>query len=167
MSSIWLKAPFNSYAQRGVLSEPSKKLDLRTIFNTQHLATYFATTRRATLGAAEGGQADADADGESGVYLRRGINSTAYERANVPPRAERRATARDSGRCRRGRIGDDPQGMDEPDDDPDKERWWRIGLTTRGIVVVIFTERGHRTRTISARKAAPHEELSYHRQSHP
>ncbi len=62
---------------------------------------------------------------------------------------------------------DDPNGFEEFDDDPDEERWRRIGKTAAGIVVVIHTERGKRTRIISARRASPHEQAEYYRQALP
>jgi uncharacterized protein len=62
---------------------------------------------------------------------------------------------------------DDPNSIDEIDDDPDEERWKRIGMTVTGILVVINTERGHRIRIISARRANRHEQDDYHRQTHP
>ena len=57
----------------------------------------------------------------------------------------------------------DPAGIDEEDDDPDEERWKRIGLTQSGLLSVIYTERASRIRIISARKATRHEQDSYSR----
>ena len=57
--------------------------------------------------------------------------------------------------------------MDELDDDPDEERWKRVGMTASGVLVVIHTQRGHRIRIISARKAKRHEQDDYYRQAHP
>jgi uncharacterized protein len=62
---------------------------------------------------------------------------------------------------------DDSDGVDEPDDDPDEDRWRRIGRSSSRVIVVIFAERDHRIRIISARKATRHEELSYNRQASP
>lgn len=61
---------------------------------------------------------------------------------------------------------DDPSGFDEIDYDPDEERWTRTGMTSSGILVIINTERGHRIRIISARRANRHEQDDYHRQAH-
>ena len=62
---------------------------------------------------------------------------------------------------------DDPKGFEEPDDDPDEERWAIIGMTKAGLLYVVFTERGTRTRIISARGADRHEQDLYHRQALP
>ncbi len=62
---------------------------------------------------------------------------------------------------------DDPDGMEESDDDPNEERWKLIGMTTAGLLVVVHTERGTRTRIISAREANRHEEDRYNRQARP
>jgi uncharacterized protein len=62
---------------------------------------------------------------------------------------------------------DDVNALEEPDDDPDEDRWKLTGKTTSGIVVVIYTERGKRTRIISARKATAHEQALYQRQTRP
>jgi uncharacterized protein len=51
----------------------------------------------------------------------------------------------------------DPNGLDEVDHDPDEVRWTRTGMTRSGILVIITTERGHRIRIISARRANRHE----------
>lgn len=53
---------------------------------------------------------------------------------------------------------DDPQGIDEPDDDPDEDRWKLIAMTRRGVLVVIHIERGRRRRIISAREANRNEQ---------
>jgi uncharacterized protein len=60
----------------------------------------------------------------------------------------------------------DPFGFDEVDHDPDEVRWIRTGMSKSGILVVINTERGHRIRIISARRANRHEQDDYHRQAH-
>ena len=62
---------------------------------------------------------------------------------------------------------DDPQGLDEFDDESDEERWKRIGLAHSGVLVVIHTERGQRTRIISAGRAKRHEQELYYRQALP
>jgi len=62
---------------------------------------------------------------------------------------------------------DDLNGIDDLDDDPDEERWQRIGMSSVGLLVVISTDRGHRIRIISAREASNHESLRYHRQALP
>jgi uncharacterized protein len=64
-------------------------------------------------------------------------------------------------------VFDDPDGVDEWDDDPDEERWNRIGRTSSGLLVVCHTERGSRIRIISARRADRHEQDRYFRQAHP
>ena len=62
---------------------------------------------------------------------------------------------------------DDPYAIDEMDTDSDEERWRRICRAPSGLLVVIHTERHHRNRIISARKANRHEQDTYHRQAHP
>jgi uncharacterized protein len=62
---------------------------------------------------------------------------------------------------------DDPDGVDEPDDDPDEERWKRVGMTASGVLVVVNTQRGHRIRIISARRANRHEQDDYFGQALP
>jgi uncharacterized protein len=61
---------------------------------------------------------------------------------------------------------DDPHGFDEWDDDPDEERWHRIGMTRSGVLIVSHTDRGNRIRIISARRANTHEQDRYQRQTH-
>ena len=64
-------------------------------------------------------------------------------------------------------VFDDPNAMEEPDDDPDEERWRTTGLTRTAVLIVIFTERVSRIRIISAREADRYEQDAYHRQAHP
>ena len=64
-------------------------------------------------------------------------------------------------------VFDDPSAIDEPDDDPDEDRWKRTGSSPRGVLVVIFAERFPRIRIISARRATHHEEADYLRQALP
>ncbi len=64
----------------------------------------------------------------------------------------------------------DPNGLIEPDDDLEEERWHWIGMTANLVLLVVYTERvvddepRTRTRIISARKANRHEQQRYHRQ---
>ena len=60
---------------------------------------------------------------------------------------------------------DDPAGIDEPDDDPDEDRWKHTGMADQRIVTVAYVERGDRIHIISARKATRHEREDYFRQS--
>ena len=46
-------------------------------------------------------------------------------------------------------------------DDAHAEREVTLGLTPKGVLVVVSTERGDRTRIISARRASNHEERGY------
>jgi uncharacterized protein len=64
-------------------------------------------------------------------------------------------------------VFDDANALEEPDDDPDEERWQRTGLTSAGVVLVVYTERSTRYRIISARRATSHEQDSYFRQARP
>jgi uncharacterized DUF497 family protein len=61
----------------------------------------------------------------------------------------------------------DPMALDEPDDDPDEERWRRTAASGTGLINVVYTERDGRIRIISARKASPHEQDCYRRQTLP
>lgn len=60
---------------------------------------------------------------------------------------------------------DDPDWLEEPDPDPDEERFNRlcsVKVDDKEIVLFITsTERGHRIRIISARKAIHHEQRTY------
>jgi uncharacterized DUF497 family protein len=46
-------------------------------------------------------------------------------------------------------------------DDVHADRDLTVGLSAKGVLVVVSTERGDRTRIISARKATAHEERGY------
>ena len=59
----------------------------------------------------------------------------------------------------------DPDWVDAPDPDPDEERFNRLCMHEGRIYVVTYTERGTRTRIISARKASRHEQDLYDDQS--
>ena len=59
----------------------------------------------------------------------------------------------------------DEAAIDEPDDDPDEERWQRIGMAHDRVLLVIYVARGERVRIISARKAKRNEQIRYHRQA--
>jgi hypothetical protein len=61
----------------------------------------------------------------------------------------------------------DTRGIDEADDDPDEDRWKLIALTKAGVLAVIYTQRRHRIRIISAREANRHEQDQYYRQALP
>ena len=58
---------------------------------------------------------------------------------------------------------DDPDSVDELDDDPDEERWTLIAMTSRGLLYVVYTDRGSRLRIFSAREANRHEQDRYQR----
>jgi uncharacterized protein len=62
---------------------------------------------------------------------------------------------------------DDPNAVEEPDDDPTEERWKRTVMSATCILIVIYTQRGVRTRIITARRATKHEQADYHRQALP
>ncbi len=65
-------------------------------------------------------------------------------------------------------VFDDPNAWVEPDEsDPDEERWATTGMATDKVLLVISTDRGTRTRIISARRASQHEEDNYYRQALP
>lgn len=61
----------------------------------------------------------------------------------------------------------DPNALDEPDEDPDEERWLRTAATSIGLLRIVYTERNGRVRIISARRATAHEQDLYHRQALP
>ena len=61
-------------------------------------------------------------------------------------------------------VFDDPNALDEVDDEPDEERWARIGLAQGLFLYVVYTDRGHRIRIISARRAERHEQDRYYQQ---
>lgn len=48
-------------------------------------------------------------------------------------------------------VFDDSSRIEEPDDDPDEERWKAIGMAAGKCLLVVFTERDRRNRIISAR----------------
>jgi len=56
---------------------------------------------------------------------------------------------------------DDPNWMEFDDPDPDEVRYNRICMLTGQLYVVTYTERGARTRIISARRAENHEQRRY------
>lgn len=59
----------------------------------------------------------------------------------------------------------DPNWVDGDDPDPDEERFNRICMLDGRTYVVIYVERGARTRIVSARKANRHEQALYDDQS--
>jgi len=59
-------------------------------------------------------------------------------------------------------VLEDPLALTRPDDDPEEHRFVTLGRDVRGrVVVVAWTERGTRTRLISARLATRRERISY------
>ena len=64
-------------------------------------------------------------------------------------------------------VFDDPNGIVEPDDDPDENRWKRTGRGPGKVLIVVFAERFPRIRIISARRANRHEQAVYDRQALP
>jgi uncharacterized protein len=60
-------------------------------------------------------------------------------------------------------VFDDDRAVDEPDPDPDEERFKIIGMTAANrMVVVVYAEPADdRIRIISARKATRHEVKAY------
>jgi hypothetical protein len=58
----------------------------------------------------------------------------------------------------------DPDSIDREDPDPHEERFTRMCRLGQHVFVVIWTERGNRTRIISARLATKHEQQTYFRQ---
>jgi uncharacterized DUF497 family protein len=57
----------------------------------------------------------------------------------------------------------DDRAVIEDDPDPDEERLTIIGMSRRGLLFVVYTERHQDTiRIISARKAADHEIRAYY-----
>ena len=56
----------------------------------------------------------------------------------------------------------DPEFIDEDDPDPDEERFKRICTRADALYVIVYTERGSRTRIISARRADRHEQRRYY-----
>ena len=64
-------------------------------------------------------------------------------------------------------VFDDPLQLIECDDDSNEERWRHIGICSNGILFVVATERGQRTRIIMARRVNRHEQDRYRRQALP
>jgi uncharacterized DUF497 family protein len=59
-------------------------------------------------------------------------------------------------------VLEDPLALTRPDDEPVERRFVTLGRDIRGrIVVVAWTERGAKTRLISARLATRRERISY------
>ena len=59
-------------------------------------------------------------------------------------------------------VLEDPLALTRPDDDPAEPRFVTLGRDSRGrVVVVAWTERGDKTRLISARLATRRERISY------
>ncbi len=58
---------------------------------------------------------------------------------------------------------DDPDSFDRDDPDPDEQRFSRLCRLNDRIFVVAWTNRGKRTRIISARTATKHEQQAYFR----
>ncbi len=58
-------------------------------------------------------------------------------------------------------VFDDPNVADEPDDDPDEERFKAVGMSDGRLLAVIYTERFPRLRIISARRASRDEQEKY------
>jgi len=63
----------------------------------------------------------------------------------------------------------DPFGIELIDDRADygEERTILFGMSHQRLLVVIYTERAHRIRIISARKATKHEQDYYYRENAP
>jgi hypothetical protein len=52
--------------------------------------------------------------------------------------------------------------MPDPDHSGDEQRYIALGLSAQGrLLVVVYTERGDKTRLISCRKATPLERKAY------
>lgn len=62
---------------------------------------------------------------------------------------------------------DDENQIERPDDLVfyREERFVLIGLAKNELLYVVFTERGNRTRIISARRATKHEQQNYYQQT--
>jgi uncharacterized DUF497 family protein len=57
----------------------------------------------------------------------------------------------------------DDRAVIEDDPDPDEERFTIVGMSRRGLLLVVYTERQEGTiRIMPARKAADHEIRAYH-----
>ena len=61
-------------------------------------------------------------------------------------------------------VFDDPHAIDEPDNDPDEDRWLCPGMAANFLLLVVYVERGVRNRIISARPATSHEQRKYQAQ---
>jgi uncharacterized protein len=61
----------------------------------------------------------------------------------------------------------DLNALIELDEEVAEERWRHIGVTASGLLFVVATERGQRTRIIMARRADSNEQDSYRRQTTP
>jgi uncharacterized DUF497 family protein len=61
----------------------------------------------------------------------------------------------------------DPFGIEELDDRQDygEERLIRIGMANNRLLTVVYTERGEKTRIISARGVTKYEQDEYYRQN--
>jgi len=59
---------------------------------------------------------------------------------------------------------DDPGSIDQDDADPNEIRFSRLCKLDGEVFVVVYTERGKRTRIISARVATKHEQRTYSEQ---
>ena len=56
--------------------------------------------------------------------------------------------------------------MLDPDHSDDEQRFIAIGLSAKGrLLIIMYTERGDRTRIISCRKATPRERRAYEESS--
>ena len=51
--------------------------------------------------------------------------------------------------------------IDKADDDPVEDRSLRVAEVQGRLITVVYTERGHRIRIISVRKATPQERKDY------
>ena len=58
-------------------------------------------------------------------------------------------------------VFDDTHAVVEIDDDPDEERWHRIGMANNLMLLVVYTQRKRRYRIISSRRANKHEHDKY------
>jgi hypothetical protein len=61
------------------------------------------------------------------------------------------------------KVFSDKNACELADDDDDEERYILIGMAEGRVLFVVYTERGGRTRIISARKATRSEEEAYFR----
>lgn len=63
------------------------------------------------------------------------------------------------------RVFDDRSAFEDVDDDPDEERWLKVGMARDVLLAVVYTDRNGRIRIISARKADSDEQDRYATQS--